>query len=153
MFYSLNSKIGEEQSAEDAEDGPPELLVCIRLNIRCILHFSLVYLTNGSELQVLACQWFQRGSLGSYCEQVLTFIKNVKYSPEVFWKCLSDGNLNIVSENLLRVSPRHRCLLTPTLWKLPSPFGACAQQPQANKGQEFQIDQQVRHSLSLQLNE
>lgn len=25
-FYS--SKIGEEQSAEDAEDGPPELLVC-----------------------------------------------------------------------------------------------------------------------------
>ena len=23
-----SSKIGEEQSAEDAEDGPPELLVC-----------------------------------------------------------------------------------------------------------------------------
>jgi hypothetical protein len=28
MFF-FNSKIGEEQSAEDAEDGPPELLVCI----------------------------------------------------------------------------------------------------------------------------
>ena len=28
MFF-LNSKIGEEQSAEDAEDGPPELLVYI----------------------------------------------------------------------------------------------------------------------------
>lgn len=25
----LNSKIGEEQSAEDAEDGPPELLVYV----------------------------------------------------------------------------------------------------------------------------
>lgn len=28
MFF-LNSKIGEEQSAEDAEDGPPELLVYV----------------------------------------------------------------------------------------------------------------------------
>ena len=28
---TLNSKIGEEQSAEDAEDGPPELLV--RMNL------------------------------------------------------------------------------------------------------------------------
>lgn len=28
MFF-FDSKIGEEQSAEDAEDGPPELLVYI----------------------------------------------------------------------------------------------------------------------------
>lgn len=27
IFFLLFSKIGEEQSAEDAEDGPPELLV------------------------------------------------------------------------------------------------------------------------------
>jgi len=27
VFAYVNSKIGEDQSAEDAEDGPPELLV------------------------------------------------------------------------------------------------------------------------------
>jgi len=27
MCMCVNSKIGEDQSAEDAEDGPPELLV------------------------------------------------------------------------------------------------------------------------------
>lgn len=41
----LNSKIGEEQSAEDAEDGPPELLVCIRLNIICTLDYFLISLS------------------------------------------------------------------------------------------------------------
>lgn len=34
MFFA-NSKIGEEQSAEDAEDGPPELLVCIGFPRQC----------------------------------------------------------------------------------------------------------------------
>lgn len=29
IVFFLDSKIGEEQSAEDAEDGPPELLVYI----------------------------------------------------------------------------------------------------------------------------
>lgn len=36
----VSSKIGEEQSAEDAEDGPPELLVILIL-FTC-LHLSLL---------------------------------------------------------------------------------------------------------------
>ncbi len=31
IFVSLSSKIGEEQTSDDAEDGPPELLVRIEL--------------------------------------------------------------------------------------------------------------------------
>ncbi len=33
IFVFLSSKIGEEQTSDDAEDGPPELLVRIKLII------------------------------------------------------------------------------------------------------------------------
>ena len=36
-FLFLFSKIGEEQSAEDAEDGPPELLVSTDESIQNII--------------------------------------------------------------------------------------------------------------------
>lgn len=35
MDFCLQSKIGEEQLAEDAEDGPPELLVSNEYNQEC----------------------------------------------------------------------------------------------------------------------
>lgn len=37
VLFVFCSKIGEEQSAEDAEDGPPELLVCYRCKKKSIL--------------------------------------------------------------------------------------------------------------------
>ena len=50
MCFYLFSKIGEEQSAEDAEDGPPELLVinyyfkyyCVAFNIKLSYYKNIV---------------------------------------------------------------------------------------------------------------
>lgn len=57
MFF-VNSKIGEEQSAEDAEDGPPELLVYIGFLMHDEMSYAdwAVYLENEAELQILALE-------------------------------------------------------------------------------------------------
>nr|XP_012640178.1 histone-binding protein RBBP7 isoform X3 [Microcebus murinus] len=55
------SKIGEEQSAEDAEDGPPELLVCFGFLTEDVMSYAdyivchwCIYLKNEPKLQILA---------------------------------------------------------------------------------------------------
>lgn len=43
-MFSLLSKIGEEQSAEDAEDGPPELLVSDTQKSRSLSHVTQTHI-------------------------------------------------------------------------------------------------------------
>lgn len=82
IIFFPNSKIGEEQSAEDAEDGPPELLVYVGFIMQDEMYVQdgfcrSMYMENELELQILALD-FKLAGLESYCDWGLIFIENKK---------------------------------------------------------------------------
>jgi len=69
MCMCVNSKIGEDQSAEDAEDGPPELLV---INWLILLDQSLLFHLHHYRLFIFYSQlqqyiWLRRSWSDDWC--------------------------------------------------------------------------------------